>query len=216
MADMYGRDRAGNGVQARMYNGRGMGVMPWVQACILDGLGYGFEFGSAQNSVTTVGTFGAGGADLDEFDMLVTLPSNGLTAILPIYWKPVLEAIGTIAAVDCLLVYGAGGVISNGISATPANLRQGSAALSGCTVAGLGDDGGTVITVEDAIYREGGTHLTGVAATGQTLFPEWSISKDGFAPVVEGVSKQIAGFASGQASTGFMNFKYLEFASADL
>jgi hypothetical protein len=133
--------------------------------------------------------------------------------MIPIFWKPVLEAIGTIAAVDVLLCYGAGGVISNGITTLTAginNLRQDSSNTSGCTIGGLGDAGGTAITVQGYIYREGGTHLTGVAATGQTLMPEWSVATSGFAPVVAGVSKQVAGFASAQASTGYITYQWLE------
>ncbi|KKK66712.1 hypothetical protein LCGC14_2961310, partial [marine sediment metagenome] len=131
----------------------------------------------------------------------------------------VYEAIGTIAAVDTLLVRGAGGVINGGLTtltAGIANMRQDSGNASGCTIGGLGADAGTAITIDAVIYRDGGTHLTGVAATGQTLMPEYSIASVGFAEIVVGISKQVAGFASGQASTGFIAYKWLEMPSGDL
>ena len=185
-------------------------AVPWVQAIIMEGLGYSAGYGSAANSATTVGTFGAGGVDLDEFDLLQTLPTNASVGVIPIYFKPVLEVIGTILATDVLLAFGSGGVISNGISVTPANLKPDSDNASVCTIGGLGDDGGTAMTVGTYIYREGGTHLTGVAGTGQTLMPEWSIASAGYAPVIVGASRQVAGFASGQASTGFITYQWLE------
>ncbi|KKK98684.1 hypothetical protein LCGC14_2640250, partial [marine sediment metagenome] len=70
-------------------------VQPWVQALVIEGLGFSINYGAALNDATTVGTFGDGGADLDEFDLLQTLPSAGTTAVIPIYFKPVYEAIGT-------------------------------------------------------------------------------------------------------------------------
>lgn len=183
----------------------------WVQALIMEGYGFGVGFGAADKEDTDPGTFGAGGVDLTEFDMLVTLPSNGSVGIIPIFWKPVFEAIGTIAAVDALLIYGTGGVAhASGIDPAFTNLRPDSSIASACTCDALADAAGTTIVVGGTIYREGGTHLTGVAGTGQTLFPEWSIAKAGYAPVIVGASRQVAGFASAQASTGFMVYHQLE------
>lgn len=194
-------------------------VQPWIQALVIEGLGFSINYGAALNGATAPGTFGAGGADLDEFDLLQTLPAAGTTVVIPLLFKPVYEAIGTIAAVDTLLCYGNGGIISNGLTtltAGIANMRQNSSNASGTTIGGLGDDGGTIITIEGVIYRDGGTHLTGVAATGQTLMPSYSIAQEGFAEIIEGVSKQVAGFASGQASTGYITYKWLEMPSGDL
>lgn len=186
-------------------------VVPWVQALILEGYGFSTQFGAADLEDTDVGTFGAGGVDLTEFDFLQTLPSNGSVGIIPIYWKPVFEAIGTIAAADALLVYGSGGVKhASGITPTAANMRPDSNIASAVTMSALSDTGGTGITIGGYIYREGGTHLTGVAGTGQTLMPEWSIAKSGFAPVIVGASRQVAAFASAQASTGYMHYQWIE------
>lgn len=190
-------------------------VAPWVQMLILEGLGFTAQFGAAAEEDTDPGTFGAGGVDLTEADMLQTLPSDGSVGIIPIYWKPVFEAIGTIAAIDALLVYGSGAVIgANSIAVNAKNLRPDSSTSSSTTLRGLADTGGTAITIAGYIYREGGTHLTGVAGTGQTLMPEWSIGKAGFAPVIVGASRQVAAFASGQASTGFMHYQWLEMPKA--
>lgn len=206
------REGSGGGwVAARGLSDGTMAVVPWVQALIMEGYGFTTQFGAADKDDTDPGTFGAGGVDLTEFDFLQTLPSNGSVGIIPIFWKPVFEAIGTIAAIDALLVFGTGGVKhASGITPTAANMRPDSSIASGCTLSALSDAAGTTIVIGGEIYREGGTHLTGVAGTGQTLMPEWSINKTGYAPVIVGASRQVAAFASGQASTGFMTYQWLE------
>ncbi len=187
-------------------------ALPWIQACIWEGLGFSVGYGAAANEDTDPGTFGAGGADLDEFDMLQTLPANGSVGIIPILFKPVFEDIGTVLAVDILLCYGSGGIVgANSVSQTPVNLRSDSNNTSACTVAGLGDDGGTVITIGSYIYREGGTHLTGIADTPATLLNlEWSAQKVGYAPVIVGASRQVAAFLASQAGTGYITYQWLE------
>ena len=166
---------------------------------------------AADKEDTDPGSFSSAAADFDEFDFLQTLPAGGTVGIIPIYFKPVFEAIGTIAAVDVILAYGSGGVVgANSITPTAVNLRPDSSIASVCTLSALGDDGGTVIALGGYIYREGGTHLTGVAATGQTLMPEWSIGKAGFAPVIVGASRQVAAFLSSQAGTGYIHYQWLE------
>jgi hypothetical protein len=225
MADMYGRvqqDGAGrvqdgSSAQWRMLRGGEGVVVPWVQALILEGLGFSAQFGAANLEDTDPGTFGAGGIDLTEIDMLVTLPSSGALGLIPIYFKPVFEAIGTIAAVDVLLAHGTAAVIgANSITPTLTNMKPGHANTTGCTIAALGDAGGTGLTITGYIYREGGTHLTGVAATGQTLMPEWSIGRAGHAPVVSGASRQVAAYLASQAGTGYIHYEQIEMASAYL
>ena len=185
-------------------------TVPWWQALVIEGYGFAVNYGSAANSATTVGTFGAGGIDLDEFDLLHTLPSNGSVGVIPIYYQPVLEAVGTAAAVDLALCYGSGGVIANGITADGINMRPDSSIADAGTIAGLGDDGGTVITVGSFIWRDGTTALTGATTEYPLHNLYWSIAKTGIAPVVVGASRQIAGFASAQASTGFLTYQWLE------
>jgi hypothetical protein len=60
--------------------------MPWYQAMIVDGYGFGIGFGAALNDDTDVGTFGAGGIDFTEHDLLQTLPAAGNTAVIPIFF----------------------------------------------------------------------------------------------------------------------------------
>ena len=187
-----------------------LATVPWVQALIMEGYGLSANYGNAANSATTVGTFGAGGIDLDEFDLLQTLPAAGSVGVIPILFQPVLEAVGTAAAVDLALCYGSGGVIAAGISVTPTNLRPDSSITSVTTIGGLGDDGGTVITVGSFIWRDGTTALTGATTEYPLHNLYWSIAKEGFAPVIVGASRQIAGFASGQASTGYITYQWLE------
>jgi len=71
-----------------------LATVPWVQALIMEGYGLSANYGNAANSATTVGTFGAGGIDLDEFDLLQTLPAAGSVGVIPILFQPVLEAGG--------------------------------------------------------------------------------------------------------------------------
>ena len=226
MADMYGlvqqdgaaRTSADGGKQQwRMLRGGEGIVVPWIQALILEGLGFSTQFGAADLEDTDPGSFSSAAADFDEFDMLVTLPSSGALGLIPIYFKPVFEAIGTIAAVDVVLIHGTSGVIgANPLTPTLKNMKPSHANTSGCTISALGDDGGTVMVCTGYIYREGGTHLTGVAGTGQTLMPEWSIGKAGHAPVVSGASRQVGAFLSAQGGTGYIHYQQIEMAAAYL
>src|SRR3990167_8187126 len=67
-------------------------TVPWWQALIIEGYGFTTQFGAANLEDTDPGTFGAGGVDLTEIDLLQTLPATGSVGILPIYWQPVLQA----------------------------------------------------------------------------------------------------------------------------
>ena len=204
------RDASGWVAQRAFQDGAAV-VVPWVMALVMEGYVFSAQFGAADKDDTDPGTFGAGGVDLTEFDFLQTLPSGGTVGVIPVFWKPVFEAIGTIAAADAVLYWGSGGVKhASGITPTASNMRPDSAISSACTLSALSDTGGTALTPGGEIYREGGTHLTGVAGTGQTLMPEWSINKTGFAPVIVGASRQVAAFASAQASTGYMIYQWIE------
>src|SRR3990167_5260471 len=141
-AKQRGLGRAGEGTWIGM---RGMldgtpVVAPWVQALIFEGYGFTTQFGAGDKDDSDPGTFGAGGVDLTEADFLQTLPANGSVGIIPIYWKPVFEAIGTIAAADALLVYGTAAIIgANSIAPTAVNLRPDSSESSATTLAALAD-----------------------------------------------------------------------------
>jgi hypothetical protein len=192
------------------YGGETINI-PWLQALVLEGRMFGVAYGAANNTVATVGTFGAGAIDLDEFDLLQTVPAT--VAVLPAYYKVAFDAIGTIAAVHVALAWGQTGVITAGITCTPYNLNTGSTLTSLCTVAGLGDDGGTACTVSGVIYQEATTALTGVAATPAMLGYEWSAGKAGFVPVIKGLvspTRQVFGWAAAQGGTGFITYQWAE------
>jgi len=185
--------------------------IPWLQALVLEGRMFGVAYGSANNDVIAVGTFGAGAIDLDEFDLLQTVPAT--VAVLPAYYKVAFSTPGTVAALHVALAWGQTGVIAAGISCTPFNLNTGSTNASLCTITGLGDDGGTACTISGVIYQEAATVLVGAANTPQQLGYEWAAGKAGFVPVIKGLvspTRQVMGWAAAQGGTGWITYQYAE------
>src|SRR3990167_3649784 len=134
MADMVGqvvigqkaRGGSGSHVQWAMTSDGAGVVVPWLFALSLEGLVFTTGFGAANLDDTDPGTFGPGAIAFDEHDLLITLPATAGLQVIPVYWKPVFEAIGTIAAVDVLLAVGAAGGIANGLTTpTPGNQHNG-------------------------------------------------------------------------------------------
>ncbi len=201
----------------RLIRDGSLSVIPWTQALVLEGRVFGVSFGAA-NMSTTVGTFGAEAAiDLDEIDMLQTIPAT--VAVMPLYFKCAFVAIGTIAATQVVLTWGAGGVGSAGITCTPYNLKPASSSVSACTVTGLHDNGGTAIVNAGVIFREATTALTGVAATPAQLGYEWTAGRTGFVPVIQGLvspTRQIAAWAKAQGGTGYLMYQYAELPVSDV
>jgi len=185
--------------------------IPWLQALVLEGRMFGVAYGSANNDVIAVGTFGAGAIDLDEFDLLQTVPAT--VAVLPAYYKVAFSTPGTVAALHVALAWGQTGVIAAGIACTPFNLNTGSTLTSACTVGGLGDDGGTACTVSGVIFQEAATVLVGAANTPQQLGYEWAAAKSGVVPVIKGLvspTRQVMGWAAAQGGTGWITYQYAE------
>jgi hypothetical protein len=185
--------------------------IPWLQALVLEGRMFGVAYGSANNDVIAVGTFGAGAIDLDEFDLLQTVPAT--VAVLPAYYKVAFSTPGTVAALHVALAWGQTGVIAAGISCTPFNLNTGSTNASLCTITGLSDDGGTACTISGVIYQEAATVLVGAANTPQQLGYEWAAGKAGFVPVIKGLvspTRQVMGWAAAQGGTGWITYQYAE------
>lgn len=217
MSDLYGfvqqdnvsRASDGTKVGVRVTRDGSLMAVPWVQALCLEGRCFGVGFGDAGLSATTVGTFGGGGVDLQEYDLLQTIPASSV--VLPVYFQVVLEVVGNIAAVDILLAYGATAAAhSTHVNVTPVNMRPGSPNASVCTVETLADAAGTTMVPSGWIFREGTTALTGSATNPQPLGQYcWSVVDTGFAPVIEGL-RYVAGFASAQASTGYMHYVWVE------
>ena len=172
---------------------------------------FGVSYGSANNDVIAVGTFGAGAIDLDEFDLLQTVPAT--VAVLPAYYKVAFSTPGTVAALHVALAWGQTGVIAAGIACTPFNLNTGSTLTSACTVGGLGDDGGTACTVSGVIFQEAATVLVGAANTPQQLGYEWAAAKSGVVPVIKGLvspTRQVMGWAAAQGGTGWITYQWAE------
>lgn len=217
MSDIYGRvqqqnvNRASDGTAGaiRVTRDGSLLAVPWLQALCLEGRVFGASFGSASLTYTTPGTFGAAAPDMDEFDYLHTIPTT--VAVIPVYYAVVYEIIGTVDFCTNLLTWGATGVISGGITATPFNMRPGAGIDSLCTVAGLGDDGGTAHVPAGLVYMSGASMVTG-AATGVNTLPPFSATTCAYVPVLEGSATitQMAGFHAGQAGTGYVTSNWVE------
>lgn len=204
------RGSDGTDVKVRGTRDGALYQVPWLQALCLEGRMFGVQFGDANLGIVTVGTFGGGAIDLEEHDLLQTVPAT--VAVIPVYYKVAFLAHGT-GACSVALVWGNTGVITGGSTAVPYNMRPASSNVSACTVAILGNAGGTAVVVDGVIYHEATTALTGVAATPAQLGYEWSATKDSFIPVIEGLAspeRQIAGFAASNAGTGWINYVYAE------
>ena len=194
-------------------DGAALGI-PWLQALALEGRMFGVSYGSTQPSIVTVATFSTEAAvDLDEFDLLQTIPES--VAVIPTYYKVGYVAIGTIAALQTILVYGNSGVINAGTTATtPYNFRASSGNRSACTVDILGDNVGTAITIDGVIFHEAVTAITGEAGDAAPMgMHEWTAATASYLPVLDGATgtgRQVAGFAHGEGSTGFLTYAWAE------
>lgn len=187
-------------------------AMPWLMALSLEGLVFSTGYGAANLEDKDVGTFGPGVIAFDETDMLVTLPATTTTVqVIPVYWKPVLEAIGTIAPIQIVLYKGASGIPVNGLTtATLVCTHGGSSNTTACTINGLADTGGTAFVPDNLIWREGTAGLTGATTNNVPQFGHFSINNTGVLHVVQGASKQVAGFVGAQAGTGYLHYMQVE------
>lgn len=182
--------------------------IPWIQALCLEGRVFGASYGSGSLTFTGPGTFQAAGAiDEDAFDYHHTIPAT--VAVIPVYYAPVFELVGTVEIVSNLLVYGISGTIAGGAAITPYNMRPAAGIDSLCTIVGLTNGGGTTITIQGCVYMSGATMMSNTTTTGANVLPAFSVDTAGYAPVIEG-SRQLAGFHSGQADTGYVVSNYIE------
>jgi len=191
--------------------------IPWIQALGLEGKLFGAGPGATALGVA-VGPFGAGALDMTEIDYLQTIPAT--VAVLPVYIRVNLVAVGTVLESGFHAFWGAAGVIgANSVAVTPHNLRPGSSNASLCTVACLGDAGGTAFVPAGLIAREVTTMLTGIAASPQPFIPSWSAASAGYFPPIEGATspgRQIAIFVDGQAPSGYIHLVWGELLIADV
>ncbi|KKN82257.1 hypothetical protein LCGC14_0310700 [marine sediment metagenome] len=185
--------------------------VPWLQALCLEGRMFGAQCGDATTDPVGAGTFGAGSVSLVEFDYFHVIPVN--TTILPVYMSVAFLAVGTAAEAGIHVVWGSGGVAGTSITLVPFNMRPSSSNSTNCTVTALDDGDGTIIVVAGVIYEQVTTALTGVAGTSQQYVPEFSVTKCGYVPVLEG-AVQLAMYANGQASTGYLTSMWAELPSS--
>lgn len=206
-----GRVADGGILGARATRDGALATVPWFQMLALEGAVFTTSSGATDQGYTDPGTSGAGGIDGTEFDYLMTVPSA--VGIIPITIRVIPEAIGTIAAVDVLAIFGSGGVVAaNSVAAVGRNMKFGGS-NSTCTIATNADAAGTAMTtVRGTFFRSGGTHLTGSDGNNNIQDRVWS-AVDGIGPVILGDTSpgaQLAIFMSAQASTGFVFHTYAE------
>ena len=207
-----------NWVAVRGLRDGSISQIPWLQALCLEGRMFGMQCGDATLDPVGPGTFGAGAVDLDEFDYLQTVPAT--VAVIPVYFAVGFVGVGTAAECGIHLLWGSTGVISNGTATnTIFNMRPGSSNSSACTVATLGDDGGTAFVPAGVIYENVTTAITGAANTPQQFVPPYSAATAPYIAVIEGLAspnRQIAGFTNGQAATGYLTSVWAELPIADI
>ncbi len=217
MTDMYGRSFIGQrgrntgSIQIGTLTDGAQIQVPWLMSLSLEGLVFSTGYGAANLEDKDVGTFGPGVIAFDETDMLVTLPATAGLQVIPVYWKPVLEAIGTIAPIQIVLYKGASGIASNGLTtATLVCTNGASANTTACTINGLADSGGTTFVPDNLIWREGTAGVTGATTNNVPMFGHFSVNNTGVLHVVYGASKQVAGFVGSQAGTGYVHYMQVE------
>jgi len=204
-----GRAADGTAVGIRAFRDGAIIEVPWLQALCFEGRMFTTHFG-VTDMAAAVANLAANAAAMDytEIDMLCTIPAT--IALVPVYFKVGFSAIGTIADTEAMLGWGSGGVIgANSVAVVPRNLRPGSGIATVCTVATQGDAAGTAVTLTGVIFREATTALTGVAATAAQLGYEWSVTRAGVVPVIEG-ARQLVGLTNSQAGTGFETYVWAE------
>jgi len=205
----------------RMLRDGSVATIPWTQALTLEGRVYGAAPGATALGVAA-GSFGAGAIDTDEFDYLQTIPAT--VAVLPIYIRVCIVTIGTAAEAGFHAFWGGAGVIgANSVAVTPHNLLTNSSNTSACTVATLGDDGGTTFVPAGLIARDvvmGITpNITATTAIGSTFIPAWSAITAGYTPTITGLAspaRQIVIWANGQAAAGYIHHVFAELPIADI
>jgi len=191
--------------------------IPWTQALALEGRLYGVGSGATALGVA-VGPFGAGALDMTEIDYLQTIPVT--VAVLPIYIRVCLVAVGTVLESGFHAFWGGSGIVgANPVAVAPHNLKPGSNLTSLCTVNVCSDAGGTAFVPAGLIAREVTTMLTGIAASPQPFIPAWSAATAGFTPTLEGLAspgRQIAIFVDGQAPSGYIHHVWAELPVGDI
>lgn len=208
------RQNEGDDVYIKALRDGTMGVADWIATLSLEGRVFTVNAGTA----TTPVTFGAGGLSTTEFDLHVAVPST--KCIIPLELRVVMEAMGTAAINEILMIAGGGSTCGAATSLTPYSSNPNSGLTSGCTVGGYATttSGVAISTNLREIYRDGSPLAITIATVGQIRVPHvfvWSALQSGVLDVI-GPSQQLAVFAAANAGTGFITLKYAELPSTAL
>ena len=190
----------------------------WYTKQLMRGKIFQVAGGATDQGITDPGTFGAGALDSDEFDLLVTVPAN--TTIIPLGWTVVMEKFGSTGLLELLLAWGTGAV-SGGTDLTlvPVNQNTGSGNVSALTnnIVALAADGGTALTKQGEIHRDGLQLVEDIAANDNAAWPnrfQWKAQSPDDLYIIEG-AKLIAGWIASVGGTGFQKFTWAEFETGE-
>lgn len=198
------RESEGAFVYARGTRDGSLVAIPWIQSLLLEGRVFFANVGNA----TTAITLDASWANTDP-DISLDVPSG--TSIIPLRITVVFEAYGTAAVCETMALCSKTlGASSAGTVFIPINLNNRSAngSLCACYV-------GPTVT---SGYTTGGFELfrdcqqaaaTQATEAGTPYKYEWSVGKDGFAPVLQGESS-LQVWATSQAATGYIQIIWAE------
>jgi hypothetical protein len=183
-------------------------VANFIAALSLEGRVFTANVGTATSPVT----FGAGGLDATEFDLHVSVPAGSV--IIPLELRVVMEAFGTAAINEILMIAGGGSTCGAGTAITPVSSNVNMGRSSSCTVtsAATATSGVAITTNVRELYRDGSPIAITIATVGQVRVPNvflWRATDSGILDVV-GPSQQVAVLAAANAGTGFITLKYVE------
>lgn len=186
-------------------------TMSFLQSLSLAGKIFFANVGSA----TTPVTLDAAYANTDP-DISIDVPDG--TSIIPIRITAIYEAFGTDAVVETsTLVTKTLGVASAGTAFVPINMRTRAAGGSRCAVY-VGPTVTSGITPGAYELFRDCHQLAGTMAAGEagpaTKF-EWNISKEGFAPVLDGESS-LQTWATSQAASGYIQIVWAELPTIEI
>lgn len=174
--------------------------------------------GATNQGITDPGTFGAGALDSDEFDLLIEVPTG--TTIIPLGYTVVMEKFGATGLLEILLAWGTGAVSGGSdLTLVPVNQNLASSKTSALTnnVIALGADGGTALTKEGEIWRDGLQLVEDIAANDNAAWPnrfQFKASGPDDLYIIKG-PKFIAGWVASVGGTGFQKFTYAEFLTGE-
>lgn len=186
-----------------------LGVAELIALLSLEGRVFTANAGSA----TTPISYNAGGLVTTEFDLHVAVPAS--VAIIPLELTITFEAFGTALLVECVMQSGSGSV-SAGTAVTPINSNINAPRTSSCTVTYVTAAATAFTTNVKEIWRASNQLAITTATVAQIRSPyvyTWRAKDSGILDVV-GPNQQVGVWASANAGTGMIAFKYAELPSA--